>query len=468
MQQSFFNLDFGSEFPSLSGTPQTHHQNPGQALWANVSQRAAQQNTAPQRAQQLHSNTTQTTSNQTPSQPPSQSQQQHSQQQDMFPSGAQFASGLEDYRHSNQNPISQQAGSVQPQTGSIDEFPPLGRNAVGDVTQDRRGSLMQSVGLNGFGSAPGFGGMRPRNAVTDLLGNQDHGSRMISPGPLDAGGLSASRSPLDPNRTTQNGLTDDDRPDTNSMRLPQNGTSNDPNVTTLQNLRTDSIPDQRTLGSSQSPPQLPRSLPPGGLNGGLGGDAPVSPSGHQNTDQQVLSQMSESERYSLPGLFAMMRNESQDIQSLATGQDLTTLGLDLNSPEPLCDNFISPFAESNSRPLEPDFTIPACYKVANVCPIQTKVSSFSDETLFYIFYNMTRDIMQEIVAAELSNRNWRWHKKEQIWLSPDQSMGPPVPCGLEAERGVYIYWDAKQWKRSKAQLIIQIADLDNRYVRTIP
>ncbi len=37
----------------------------------------------------------------------------------------------------------------------------------------------------------------------------------------------------------------------------------------------------------------------------------------------------------------------------------------------------------------------------NVQPLQSKVPSFSDETLLYIFYTMPRDIMQEIVAQEL-------------------------------------------------------------------
>ena len=68
---------------------------------------------------------------------------------------------------------------------------------------------------------------------------------------------------------------------------------------------------------------------------------------------------------------------------------------------PLYHNFASPFAESGSRPVQPDFTVPSCYTVQNVQPLQSKVPSFSDETLLYIFYTMPRDIMQEIVAQEL-------------------------------------------------------------------
>jgi CCR4-NOT transcription complex subunit 2 len=45
--------------------------------------------------------------------------------------------------------------------------------------------------------------------------------------------------------------------------------------------------------------------------------------------------------------------------------------------------------------------IPDCYDVRNVVPLQQKAASFSDETLFYIFYTMPRDIAQEVAASEL-------------------------------------------------------------------
>lgn len=43
--------------------------------------------------------------------------------------------------------------------------------------------------------------------------------------------------------------------------------------------------------------------------------------------------MTESERYGLPGLLSMIPLESPDYSSLAVGQDLTVLGLDLSRPE---------------------------------------------------------------------------------------------------------------------------------------
>lgn len=43
--------------------------------------------------------------------------------------------------------------------------------------------------------------------------------------------------------------------------------------------------------------------------------------------------MTESERFGLPGLLSMIPLESPDYSSLAVGQDLTVLGLDLSRPE---------------------------------------------------------------------------------------------------------------------------------------
>ena len=51
--------------------------------------------------------------------------------------------------------------------------------------------------------------------------------------------------------------------------------------------------------------------------------------------------------------------------------------------------------------MEPEFQLPNCYTVVNTQPVHSKIGSFSDETLFYIFYTMPRDIMQEVVVAEL-------------------------------------------------------------------
>lgn len=68
---------------------------------------------------------------------------------------------------------------------------------------------------------------------------------------------------------------------------------------------------------------------------------------------------------------------------------------------PLYPTFAGPFANFATRPLQPRFVLPQCYTVLNTHKLEEKVPSFSDETLFYMFYTMVRDVMQEVAAIEL-------------------------------------------------------------------
>ena len=53
----------------------------------------------------------------------------------------------------------------------------------------------------------------------------------------------------------------------------------------------------------------------------------------QNTDQLPFAEMSELDKFGLAGLLRMIHSDNADVSSLAVGQDLMTLGLDLNQPE---------------------------------------------------------------------------------------------------------------------------------------
>jgi CCR4-NOT transcription complex subunit 2 len=61
----------------------------------------------------------------------------------------------------------------------------------------------------------------------------------------------------------------------------------------------------------------------------------------------------------------------------------------------------SPWDDLPGRPDIPKHTIPDCYQVFNVQPIENKMSSFSDETLMMMFYNNPQDVQQMIAATEL-------------------------------------------------------------------
>lgn len=69
------------------------------------------------------------------------------------------------------------------------------------------------------------------------------------------------------------------------------------------------------------------------------------------------------DQFGMVGLLTFIRAAETDHQlvSLALGSDLTTLGLNLNSPENLYPNFGGPWAETPCRPQDIDYHVPQEY-----------------------------------------------------------------------------------------------------------
>ena len=66
----------------------------------------------------------------------------------------------------------------------------------------------------------------------------------------------------------------------------------------------------------------------------------------------------------------------------------------------------------------------------------------------WIFYSCPNDIKQQLAAIELNARNWRWHKRQQVWLTKDDMMMPQV-LSMNHERGYYIVWDISTWRKER-------------------
>ncbi|KXS98501.1 hypothetical protein AC578_2620 [Pseudocercospora eumusae] len=211
--------------------------------------------------------------------------------------------------------------------------------------------------------------------------------------------------------------------------------------------------------------------------------------------------MTDNERWGLGGLQAMFEARRQleapggqvdetmpskwRNATLFMGQDLNTLGLDLDSPEPLYPTF-TPFPAHNSsgssydfkdkHPI-PHFTVPAAYTVNNVPPMHTRMGSFSEETLFQCFYTMPGDICQELAACELVTRDWRWHKVLRQWLQKDSrettsniptyDMTNGATPGQQSvrlsettERGVYVFFNQYEWRRERREFTLDYEHLE--------
>ena len=87
-------------------------------------------------------------------------------------------------------------------------------------------------------------------------------------------------------------------------------------------------------GSIAEQQQAPAGRPPQQSGGqAANAEAVDSPNMVLGLPNGRLSNMNELERYGLPGLLTMISDHSPDHSTLAVGQDLTVVGLDLNRPE---------------------------------------------------------------------------------------------------------------------------------------
>lgn len=148
------------------------------------------------------------------------------------------------------------------------------------------------------------------------------------------------------------------------------------------------------------------------------------------------------------GLLNVIRMTDPDLNTLALGTDLTTLGLNLNSPDCLYATFASPFTDTPSR-REPEYHLPVCYYMQPpMQPPEQKIAHFADETLIYIFYAMPQDLLQMVAAIELHNRDWRFHKGLQLWFTRVPGSEPTLKTSTH-EKGSYYFFDPTNWAKVK-------------------
>jgi len=166
------------------------------------------------------------------------------------------------------------------------------------------------------------------------------------------------------------------------------------------------------------------------------------PPGATGQSQKAAAALIASNQFGLLGLLSVIRMTDQDLNTLALGMDLTTLGLNLNSPESLYATFGSPWADGPSR-REPEYCLPTCYYMLPPALKTTHFSKFTLETLFYIFYNLPRDMLQACAAAELYNRDWRFHKDLKTWFTR------PLPTDMAGlmKNSPWVFFDIQTWER---------------------
>uniref|UniRef100_A0A8C9U6P9 CCR4-NOT transcription complex subunit 2 n=1 Tax=Scleropages formosus TaxID=113540 RepID=A0A8C9U6P9_SCLFO len=172
------------------------------------------------------------------------------------------------------------------------------------------------------------------------------------------------------------------------------------------------------------------------------------------------------DQFGMIGLLTFIRAAETDpgMVHLALGSDLTTLGLNLNSPENLYPKFASPWASAPCRPQDIDFHVPSEYltnihirdKLAAI-----KLSRYGEDLLFYLYYMNGGDLLQLLAAVELFNRDWRYHKEERVWITRAPGMEPTVKTNTY-ERGTYYFFDCLNWRKVAKEFHLEYDKLEER------
>ncbi|XP_077291911.1 CCR4-NOT transcription complex subunit regena [Arctopsyche grandis] len=171
-------------------------------------------------------------------------------------------------------------------------------------------------------------------------------------------------------------------------------------------------------------------------------------------------------QYGIIGLLTFIRaaESEPELVSLALGQDLTTLGLNLNSPDNLYLTFAGPWSDVPCRPQDIDYHVPPEYMIntsirEKLAPL--KMNRYKDDLLFYLFYCFVGDILQVAAAAELYNREWRYHTEEKVWITQAPGLVTSEKT-TTYERGTYYYFDAHSWRKVAKEFYLDYTKLEGR------
>lgn len=172
------------------------------------------------------------------------------------------------------------------------------------------------------------------------------------------------------------------------------------------------------------------------------------------------------DQFGIVGLLTFIRAAETDpnLVSLALGQDLTALGLNLNAPDNIYPTFGGPWADQPCRPQDIDFHVPPEYVINTsirdkLAPV--KLNRYKDDLLFFLFYNNAGDVLQVAAAYELYSREWRYHTEEKVWITQVPGM-VPLEKTLTYERGTFYFFDAQNWRKVAKEFHLEYTKLEGR------
>ncbi|XP_052810128.1 CCR4-NOT transcription complex subunit 2-like isoform X2 [Mya arenaria] len=335
----------------------------------------------------------------------------------------------------------------------------LQKRPIGSGLQSSSGPISNLASSFGFPSRSESSQMNFDPAEFPSLGNQLPPQSSMSGGnPRNYGMVKTDRQ----DQTPEFQIVQEDFPalpgaqSTLSMFVsdPQTAGSTDPSKKQHQNLISGSSYEQALNNKDKFPNDKQGSGPPKGVH--IHADGRVT-----NIPQGMVA-----DQFGMVGLLTFIRSAEMDnsLVALAPGMDLTTLGLNLNSPENLYSTFQSPWVDLPCRPQDIDFHVPWEYMTNiyirdKLSPI--KLNRYGEDLLFFLFYMNGGDVLQLAAAAELYNRDWRYHKDERVWLTRPPGVEPIVNGGTY-ERGTYYFFDVQNWRKVPKEFHLEYEKLETR------
>ncbi|XP_073285485.1 probable NOT transcription complex subunit VIP2 [Primulina huaijiensis] len=157
--------------------------------------------------------------------------------------------------------------------------------------------------------------------------------------------------------------------------------------------------------------------------------------------------------YGLLGLLKIIKGVNPTKTALAMGVDPHSLGLELNSPEPLHQKFASPWSDELVKE-GPKYDIPDCYISKQPPPLKrSHFKKFHLPMLFYVFYSMPNDQAQLLAANELHDRGWYYHIELRMWFTPVENSAPSVK-NATYEVGCYVCFDPTTWQTVRQDNVV--------------
>ncbi|XP_034668834.1 uncharacterized protein LOC117901963 [Drosophila subobscura] len=180
------------------------------------------------------------------------------------------------------------------------------------------------------------------------------------------------------------------------------------------------------------------------------------PVGGVNFEREVPARSSAPHGSGMAGVYGLLglagrlgvAQDDPDIIPMIYGED-DLMSMGNNFPNDGSRNLHSavavPFQGFSCGLNDGSFNVPPERRMASRLGLeQPKMSQMQEELLFYYFYNCPGDMLQMLAAAELADRNWRYHMYECLWLRRQTDNPNYVYVGFQ-ESGEYHYFNKFQW-----------------------